>query len=146
MRLIALLGSTLALASCGGEPQDPARAALVASLDAAQAANSSWSRLDGTEDVFVTLADGAETSIPVRIGANTTVHILGRCGTGCSDIDMELTDATENIQASDSLRNNTPQIDHTVGTAGDYRIVIDMWECSQPTCQAAVRVLTARTN
>lgn len=140
-RLFFVTAAGLLTISCSSEPENPARAALVASLDAAQAASTGWSPLSGADDNFATLADGAETSFAYNVPANTTLRIIGRCGTGCEDLDLDLVDSADAIQASDQLRNNTPQIEHTVGIAGNYKVVTAMWECSQPTCEAAIRVL-----
>jgi hypothetical protein len=144
MRSVNFAGLVLTglfLTSCGSS-LPPAQQALADGLDAAVAAEPGWSVAAGTSDSFASLATAATSDVVVNLEAGKTYRVLGRCGTGCADLDLRLTNSANEQMATDFGTNNTPQIEHTATATGQYTLTMSMFNCTTGRCDAAVRFIS----
>jgi len=80
-------------------------------------------------------ASGSER-VPIHLSSGTN-EVVGLCDNNCSDMDLELIDASGKIVASDLEKDDFPIVD---GQGGDYSLLVKMVKCNTATCSYELRV------
>ena len=81
-------------------------------------------------------ASGSER-IPIHLSSGTN-QLVGLCDNNCSDMDLELIDASGKIVGSDLEKDDFPIV--TVTQSGDYSLLVKMVKCNTATCNYELRV------
>ena len=80
-------------------------------------------------------ASGSER-VPIHLSSGTN-QVVGLCDNNCSDMDLELIDASGKIVASDLEQDDFPIVN---GEGGDYSLLVKMVKCNTATCNYQLRV------
>lgn len=98
----------------------------------------------GSRDVLVHLRPGGDHQFRVALDGGVAYSIVGACDSGCSDVDIELLQASDGLVVKrDLLRDNYPVIEFTPPTRRDYYVRIILKACSHTQCHAGARILRA---
>jgi hypothetical protein len=81
-------------------------------------------------------ASGSER-IPIHLSSGTN-QLVGLCDNNCSDMDLELLDASGKIVGSDLEKDDFPMI--AVTQSGDYSLLVKMVKCNSASCNYQLRV------
>lgn len=96
----------------------------------------------GLSDEIAPLEQGADHRWRIELVGGAAYRIIGACDNECSDIDIELIDASGAVVASDTLPDDYPIVDHAPTANGAYVVRMIMQRCTVAPCFAGVRVLT----
>ncbi len=96
----------------------------------------------GFQDGIADLQPGGDARWQLHLQAGTPYRIIGACDNECTNVDLELIDASGAVVASDVLPDDYPIVDHTPPEAGIYQIRVMMMACTVAPCYAGARVLS----
>ncbi len=96
----------------------------------------------GFQDGIADLQPGGDARWQLHLQAGTPYRIIGACDNECSNVDLELIDASGAVVASDVLPDDYPIVDHTPAEAGIYQIKVMMMTCTLAPCYAGARILS----
>lgn len=110
-------------------------------LDHSANANASGFVASGISDEIVSLQPGADYRWVVNLHGGTSYRILGACDNECSNIDMEVLDASGQTVGSDVLPDDIPivNVQPTADTSFTVRLI--MRTCTIAPCFVGARVL-----
>jgi hypothetical protein len=96
----------------------------------------------GYGDELVSLQPGTSYNWAVNLASGRSYRVLGACDNECSNVDLELIDASGAVVAGDTLPDDYPVFDFTPPATGAYRVRISMRACTVAPCYAGARILT----
>lgn len=86
-------------------------------------------------DYHLDRLDGdSRASLFLTLQAGVSYLFAGVCDQDCSDIDMRLYDPKRALVASDEEDDDVPVIQMSPKESGEYRIEVEMYECSAEPC------------
>jgi hypothetical protein len=102
---------------------------------------SGRSAAPGFVDGIASLQPGQAATWRVHLEGKTAYMIVGACDNECTNIDIELVDASGRVVAGDTLPDNFPIVSYTPLDAGAYEIRLVLQGCQLSPCYAGARVL-----
>lgn len=96
----------------------------------------------GFTDGIARLQPGETAIWRVHLEAQAAYMIVGACDNECSNIDIELVDASGAVVAGDTLADDFPMVSYTPATSGSYDIRLMLRNCRLAPCYAGARVLS----
>lgn len=128
-------------------PPPPSRAdferMVVRGLDQSAARNApGFNRVAGAPDHFVTLSDEGRADWHVQLRGGVFYRVVGTCGDGCSDLDLEVYDPRGRRLDSHAASDKWPELAFTASDDGDYRVRIIAFNCNAAGCLAGARLLS----
>lgn len=96
----------------------------------------------GYGDELVSLQPGTSYNWAINLNSGRAYRMLGACDNECSNVDLELIDASGAVVAGDTLADDYPVFDFTPPTTGAYQVRISMRTCTIAPCYAGARILT----
>jgi hypothetical protein len=101
---------------------------------------------DGWEldrDYYVdSLNQDSSDNLDLPLFGRTNYAIVAVCDTDCTDIDLYLYDANDNIIAEDTATDDYPVLEVRTRATADYRLRVRMYQCSAAPCRYGVAVFT----
>ena len=98
----------------------------------------------GFTDETAAMQPGTDHRWNVELVGGTNYRFIGACDDDCSNLDIELIDATTGgVVASDMLQDDFPIVDFAPQNNGRYIVRLLMQTCAVAPCFAGARVLTA---
>lgn len=86
------------------------------------------------------LAAGASDRMAIATSKDHPWNMLGVCDTHCSDLDLEVLDASGKVVDADSLADDAPVVGPKLaGQAGNFTLVVKMAKCDTGSCFYRVR-------
>lgn len=93
-------------------------------------------------DGIAGLQPGEAARWRVNLQANRRYRIIGACDHDCSNIDIELLDASGRVVAADALPDNYPLVAYAPGVSGIHEIKLVLQGCRLAPCYAGARILS----
>ena len=140
--LLAALGAVLVFGA-GAAAQD--RAAQVRSyLEEGMAVHRGigYSHDAGSPDVIVPLRLDHPFIWPVYLTRGVTYRAYGACDDHCSDLDMEIYDASGNLADRDTATNDTPYVQIMATQTGRAYVRVWLYACSAEPCTVGMRLVS----
>lgn len=98
----------------------------------------------GLDDIIVPLTPGTDYRAAITLQGGRPYRFVGACDYECSNVDLELWDASGQVVARDLMQNDTPVMDYTPASGGAYTLRILMQTCTITPCYAGARALTVQ--
>ncbi len=97
----------------------------------------------GLSDEVTGLQPGTDHRWQVSLSGGVNYRIIGACDNECSNLDIELIDAsTGGVVASDLLPDDFPVVNYSPPANGNYIVRIMMQTCTIAPCFAGARILS----
>ena len=80
------------------------------------------------------LNSGARENYMIQLQAGVAYAIVGVCDNDCTDVDLRIWDGNGNKLAEDIATDDTPVLQFTSTTSGQYRVSVEMATCSTNPC------------
>ncbi len=90
---------------------------------------------------LASLQPGTSYDWGVSLEAGVRYLVVGACDNECSNVDIQLVDATGSVVAQDVLADDFPVVDFTPAAAGAYQVRMLMRTCTFAPCYAGARLL-----
>lgn len=84
------------------------------------------------------LNNGNSTNVGVTLNAGGQYLLVGVCDGDCSDMDLRLSSPGGNTIAQDVANDDTPVLQFTAPTTGEYNVRVMMARCSANPCYYGV--------
>lgn len=92
------------------------------------------------EPITGSLNASARESMMVNLQGGVRYSIVGVCDNDCTDVDLRIWDPSGTKLAEDILTDDTPVLEFTATTTGQYRLSVEMATCSTNPCYWGVQV------
>ncbi len=102
-------------------------------------ARDNYQAVPGMADHDAPLAQGGTGDWTVNLRGGQAYRLVGVCHFGCTNLDMELRDASGAVVASDVLEDDVPVVEFTPSADGTYTARLIMVVCEKPACLASAR-------
>ena len=86
------------------------------------------------DPVTGSLNGGARENYMIQLQAGVAYAIVGVCDNDCTDVDLRIWDGNGTKLAEDILTDDTPVLQFTSTTTGQYRVSVEMATCSTNPC------------
>lgn len=97
----------------------------------------------GFSDELVSLQPNATYRWQVNLNGGAQYRVIGACDNECTNVDIEVADASGRVLASDVLPDDYPVVTFTAPANGAYQVRIIMRTCTIAPCYAGARLLIA---
>jgi len=88
----------------------------------------------GGDPITGSLNSGARENYMIQLQAGVAYAIVGVCDNDCTDVDLRIWDGNGNKLAEDIATDDTPVLQFTSTTSGQYRVSVEMATCSTNPC------------
>jgi hypothetical protein len=92
------------------------------------------------EPMMGSLNASANEGMMVNLQGGVRYAIVGVCDNDCTDVDLRIWDPSGTKLAEDILTDDTPVLEFTATTTGQYRLSVEMATCSTNPCYWGVQV------
>ena len=96
----------------------------------------------GLTDQISSLQPGHDYRWQVNLQGATQYRFIGACDNECSNMDIELIDASGAVVASDKAPDDFPVVNFTPASNGQYLVRAILQTCTIGPCYVGARVLT----
>ena len=96
------------------------------------------------DPVTGSLNGGARESMMINLTGGTRYALVGVCDNDCTDVDLRIWDPSGTKLAEDILVDDTPVLEFTATTTGQYRVSVEMATCSTNPCYWGFQVFSRR--
>ena len=86
------------------------------------------------DPVTGSLNGGARESMMINLTGGSRYALVGVCDNDCTDVDLRIWDPSGTKLAEDILVDDTPVLEFTATTTGQYRVSVEMATCSTNPC------------
>lgn len=90
---------------------------------------------------LASLQPGTSYDWGISLEAGVRYLVVGACDNECSNVDIQLVDASGAVVAQDVLADDFPVVDFTPAAAGAYQVRMLMRTCTLAPCYAGARLL-----
>jgi len=139
--LVALLPLALSACATGGGGGGGARATATVSrllASANQLARSQGYTQAASRPASGALNDDGSEDVGLTLNAGRQYLLVGVCDADCSDMDLRLISPAGNRVAEDVANDDTPVLQFTAPSSGNYRVHVMMASCSANPCYYGV--------
>ncbi|HEX8395481.1 MAG TPA: hypothetical protein VF665_24230 [Longimicrobium sp.] len=129
-------GTTSTPAPSGGS--DPVVSQLLAA--ASELAGQRGYTPSSTRPTTGRLNNGTQQDVNVTLNQGREYLVIGMCDRGCSDVDLQLFDASGTKVSEDVMDDDVPILEFRAASSGSYRMRVVMARCTTEPCAYGVSV------
>lgn len=86
------------------------------------------------EPITGSLNDDARENYMIQLQGGVAYALVGVCDNDCTDVDLRIWDGNGNKLDEDILTDDTPVLEFTATTTGQYRVSVEMPTCNTNPC------------
>jgi hypothetical protein len=134
------VGLALLAASAVAQVPDPYARELAQGLAGAEGALADDDFRRAAGPFSGALGPGETQRFPITLRGGHDYRFVGLCDSRCSDLDLTLYNANNDVVAQDTLPEGAPQIQVRPETSGVHTMEVRMYRCSAAPCYFALSV------